>query len=158
MSQSEEMRRAVRGIRAVILAGEHYRQVIAQVTGLGVTETQAISYLAIQNERGQNDLGAALGITSSASTALVDRLERQGIAERYAHPRDRRRVLVRLTDRGQQIVEQSHEWLAAALRDVPAEDLPELGTTLFGIAQGLRDQSGRMLAENALEPVSLAED
>ena len=52
---------AVRGLRAVILAGENYRQVIAQATGLGVTETQALSYLAVHGDRGQNALGGRSG-------------------------------------------------------------------------------------------------
>ena len=58
---------AVRGLRAVILAGENYRQLIAQVTGLGVTETQALSYLAVHGDRGQNDLGSDLGLTSGSA-------------------------------------------------------------------------------------------
>src|SRR5436189_41998 len=84
---------------------------VGRVTGLGVSETQALSYLAIHGDRGQNDLGTDLGITSGASTALVDRLERQGIAERYAHPSDRRRVVVRLTSKGHDVLRQSHDWL-----------------------------------------------
>lgn len=122
----------------MILAGENYRQMVAQTTGLGVTETQAISYLAIYGDRGQNDLGADLGITSGASTALVDRLERQSVAERFAHPHDRRRVLVRLTDAGRLVVAQSHDWLAASFGSFPPEELPELSTALQQIAADLR--------------------
>ena len=43
-------------------------------------------------------------LTSSALTALVDRLERQGVAERVRHPRDRRRTIVHLTERGAAMV------------------------------------------------------
>jgi DNA-binding MarR family transcriptional regulator len=132
---------AVRGLRAVILAGENYRQVIAQVTGLGVTETQALSYLAIHGDRGQNDLGSDLGLTSGASTALVDRLERQGIAERYPHPSDRRRVLVRLTDQGEAVNARSHDWLAASFQSLSGEELPQLAAALQQIAADLRRAS-----------------
>lgn len=138
---SEALDEAVRSLRAVILAGENYRQVVAQTTGLGVTETQAISYLAIHGDRGQNDLGADLGITSGASTALVDRLERQGVAERFAHPHDRRRVLVRLTDAGRLVVAQSHDWLAASFTSFPPEDLPVLAAALHQMAVDLRTVS-----------------
>jgi DNA-binding MarR family transcriptional regulator len=150
MDHSDEMLAAVRGLRAFILAGEHYRQVLAQVTGLGVTETQAVSYLAIHDERGQNELGAALGITSSASTALVDRLERQGIAERFAHPRDRRRLLVRLTPRGRRLVDRSHDWLASSLEDVLPQELPKLTARLTTIASNLRDQSARIEEQGSM--------
>lgn len=144
---SEALDEAVRSLRAVILAGENYRQVIAQTTGLGVTETQAISYLAIHGDRGQNDLGADLGITSGASTALVDRLERQGVAERFAHPHDRRRVVVRLTDAGRQVVAQSHDWLAASFTSFPPEDLPALSTALHQVAADLRTVSESVTAQ-----------
>jgi DNA-binding MarR family transcriptional regulator len=140
---------AVRGLRAVILAGENYRQVIAQVTGLGVTETQALSYLAVHGDRGQNDLGSDLGLTSSASTALVDRLERQGVAERYPHPSDRRRVLVRVTDKGEAVVARSRVWLAASFQSFTPAELPQLAAALQRIAADLRQASEDAAAQES---------
>src|ERR687885_2218251 len=100
MQQQDATEEAIRSLRALILAGERYRQVLSDYVGLGVTETQAVSYLTVHGDRGQNELAADLGLSRGTSTALVDRLERQGIAERYPHPVDRRRTLVRLTARG----------------------------------------------------------
>jgi len=140
---------AVRGLRAVILAGENYRQVIAQVTGLGVTETQAISYLAVHGDRGQNALGSDLGLTSSASTALVDRLERQGVAERYPHPSDRRRVLVRLTEQGEAVLARSRGWLATSFQSFPGEEPPQLAAALQRIATDLRRASEDAAAQES---------
>ncbi len=129
---------AVRSLREVILAGERYRQVFARQTQLGVTETQALSYLAIYGSRGQNDLATDLGLTSSAGTALVDRLEREGIARRSPHPSDRRRLVVQLTDKGQGVVNQSHRLLASSFDRVPIESLRSLTTTLHALAEDLR--------------------
>src|SRR3954447_20209496 len=117
--QPEATEEAIRSLRALILAGERYRQVLSDYVGLGITETQAVSYLTVHGDRGQNELAADLGLSSGASTALVDRLERQGIAERYPHPVDRRRTLVRLTARGHAVVEVGRQWLLAAFQDVP---------------------------------------
>jgi DNA-binding MarR family transcriptional regulator len=128
---------AVRNLRHLILAGEHYRQVVAEAIGLGTTESQALSYLAVHGDSGQSALARDLGLTSSASTALVDRLERQGVAERVRHPRDRRRLIVHLTDRGLQMVGESHRWLAAALEQFPAEELEAVSATLSTIADDL---------------------
>ena len=119
MEQHGAAEEAVRSLRSLILAGERYRQVQADHVGLGVTEGRPISYLTVHGDRGQNELAADLGLSSGASTALVDRLERQGIAERYPHPSDRRRTLVRLTARGRAVVEVSRQWLLAAFHDVP---------------------------------------
>jgi DNA-binding MarR family transcriptional regulator len=134
----------VRNLRAMILAGENYRQTIAEVTGLGVTETQALSYLAIHGDQGQGDLAAGLGLTSSASTALLDRLERQAIAERYAHPRDRRRFLVRLTPRGREVLDLSHQWLSGSLVRVPPDELAAVCHNLAVMAEDLRNYSARV--------------
>ena len=136
---------AVRILRALILAGENYRQATAQMSGLGVTETQALSYLAIYGERGQNELGTDLGISSGASTALVDRLERQGVAQRYAHPHDRRRVIVRPTEKGHSLIARSHSWLAASFQSLPPEDLGTVSAGLHQVAQVLRAESERQL-------------
>ncbi len=140
-TDSELLDEAVRSLRAVILAGENYRQVIGHRTGLGTTETQAISYLAVHGSRGQNELMADLRITSGAATALVDRLERQGVAERYAHPHDRRRALVRLTEAGQSIVTLSRGWLADSFRSFSPDDLPAVAQALHRVAEDLRAAS-----------------
>jgi DNA-binding MarR family transcriptional regulator len=135
---------AVRSLRALILAGERYRQVISDHVGLGITETQAVSYLTVYGDRGQNELAADLGLSSGASTALVDRLERQGIAERYPHPSDRRRTLVRLTARGDDIIRVSREWLLTSFRDVEPDQLSAVAETLRSIAAGLGEKSAEM--------------
>jgi DNA-binding MarR family transcriptional regulator len=137
----ESLDEAVRGLLALILAGESYRQMVAQATGLGVTESQAVSYLAVHGCRGQSELAADLGITTGAATALVDRLERQEVAERYPHPSDRRRVLIRLTPAGETVVARSRELLAASFRSFSPEELGQLCTALPRIAVDLRTAS-----------------
>ena len=144
MPQHDVTEEAVRSLRALILAGERYRQAISDHVGLGITETQAVSYLTVHGDRGQNELAADLGLSSGASTALVDRLERQGIAERYPHPSDRRRTLVRLTARGEDIILQSRQWLLASFRDVPPDQLDAVASTLRSIAAGLAEKSTEM--------------
>jgi DNA-binding MarR family transcriptional regulator len=141
MQQHDATDEAIRSLRALILAGERYRQVLSDYVGLGVTETQAVSYLTIHGDRGQNELAADLGLSSSTSTALVDRMEAQGIAERCPHPSDRRRTLVRLTDRGHAVVEVSRQWLLAGFHDVPRPELEALATTLRSIAERLAERS-----------------
>lgn len=131
------MTEAVRNLRMMILAGEHYRQVVAEAIGLGTTESQALSYLAVHGDSGQSALANDLGLTSSAATALVDRLERQNVAERVRHPKDRRRTIVRLTDRGVVMVGESHRWLSATLERIEPDELVMVSTALAVIAGDL---------------------
>jgi len=144
VEHGDPVEEAVRSLRALILAGERYRQVLSEYLGIGITEAQAISYLTVHGDRGQNELAADLGISSGASTALVDRLERRGIAERYPHPSDRRRTLVRLTDRGQQMVQQSRKCLLAGFDDVPVTDLELVAGAMRSIAARLSERSAEM--------------
>jgi DNA-binding MarR family transcriptional regulator len=131
------MDQAVLNLRRIILAGEHYRQVVADAIGLGTTESQTLSYLAVHGSSGQSELARDLGLTSSALTALVDRLERQGVAERVRHPRDRRRTIVTLTDRGSAMVLESHRWLSATLERIDPADLEKVSSSLAVIAEDL---------------------
>jgi DNA-binding MarR family transcriptional regulator len=131
------MDQAVLNLRRLILAGEHYRQTVAEAIGLGTTESQTLSYLAVHGSSGQSELARDLGLTSSALTALVDRLERQGVAERVRHPRDRRRTIVRVTERGASMVNESHRWLDATLEHIDPANLELVSASLAIIAKDL---------------------
>ena len=135
------MGEAVRNLRSVILAGEHYRQAVAAAIGLGTTESQVLSYLAVHGDTGQSALARSLGLTSSAATALVDRLERQDVAERVRHPTDRRRSTIRLTNRGDAMVRESHRWLSATLERISPPDLALVSASLAVIAGDLRTRA-----------------
>lgn len=131
------MAAALRSLRALIMAGERYRLTVAALLGLGTTETQALSYLAVHGARGQSELARDLSLTSSAATALVDRLERHGAAERARHPTDRRRTTIRLTARGEQLVADGQGPLLASLEQVDPAALPHLADWLDVIAGSL---------------------
>ena len=125
------MAAAVRSLRALIMAGERYRLTVA---GSGWASAppraQALSYLAVHGDRGQSELARDLTLTSSAATALVDRLERHGAAERARHPTDRRRTTIRLTARGEQLVADGQGPLLASLKQVDPAALPHLADWL----------------------------
>jgi DNA-binding MarR family transcriptional regulator len=91
----------------------------------------------VHGSSGQSELARDLGLTSSALTALVDRLERQGVAERVRHPQDRRRTMVRVTEHGAALVTESHEWLDATLDLIDPADLELVSESLEIIADDL---------------------
>jgi DNA-binding MarR family transcriptional regulator len=136
------MDRAILNLRALILAGERYRQMVAGAIGLGTTERQALSYLEVHGSSGQAAMARDLGITSSALTPLVDRLERHGVAERVRHPRDRRRTIVRVTERGMVLLKESHQWLDATLELIDPADLELVSASLAIITEDLAVRTG----------------
>jgi DNA-binding MarR family transcriptional regulator len=78
-------------------------------------------------------IATANGIDASYATLVIDKLEALGLVERTAHPDDRRRKLVRLTDAGQAAAAAAdavlHEPPAALLR-LSAAELDQLDRLL----------------------------
>ena len=69
------------------------------LTGTGVDPRTYAVLMALATEDGQSQrrLSARLGIHRNAMVAVIDSLERQGLAERRSHPEDRRAFAVTLT-------------------------------------------------------------
>lgn len=136
-------------LRELILAGEYFRQVIANNLELDVSQTQALGYLYSRGDLGQSELGSLLGYNTSSVTALVDRLERRGIAERLPHPTDRRRSIVHMTENGRSVITEVGQTFLHCLDRVPTDSVPDLAATLTTVAQDLRAQADRLTAGRA---------
>jgi DNA-binding MarR family transcriptional regulator len=75
--------------------------VLAERLGLPYNDVRALSILAESpTPVGPVELGHRLGMRSASATELVDRLEGTGHVQRVRHPRDRRRVILEITDVG----------------------------------------------------------
>ena len=72
---------------------------IARRTGLSESELHSLRHL-LAGPLGPNDLARTLGVTSAASSGIVDRLESRGHVSRQAHPTDKRRTVVVISDSG----------------------------------------------------------
>ncbi|MCX6020264.1 MAG: MarR family transcriptional regulator [Chloroflexi bacterium] len=66
--------------------------------GLSTAQIQVIAHLAQNGSVGMGDLATGIGTSFSALTELVDRLEERGIVERVRSVRDRRQIMVQLTE------------------------------------------------------------
>jgi DNA-binding MarR family transcriptional regulator len=104
-------------------AVETYRQRAATHAGLRGSESQAVFMINHAGSLSQIQLADQLGMTSGATTGLVDRLERSGIVERIRDRSDRRRNQVRLTDAGLQLVDDDRTRLGQVLVGVADDDL-----------------------------------
>ncbi|MFC9507260.1 MarR family winged helix-turn-helix transcriptional regulator [Streptomyces sp. NPDC057002] len=74
----------------------------AQRNGMHPTDVRALIVLMDAHRAGEETtagrLGAALGLNSAGTTALVDRLERAGHVRRVRGERDRRKVGIEVTE------------------------------------------------------------
>jgi DNA-binding MarR family transcriptional regulator len=72
---------------------------VARAAGLSTSELHSLRHL-MENPMGPVELARMLGVTSAASSGVVDRLVARGHAERRPHPDDGRRTQVLITDSG----------------------------------------------------------
>lgn len=82
-------------------------------------------------------------MSSGGMTARIDRLEKAGLVERRPHPTDRRATLVRLTDKGFELIESimpSHEETARdILAPLSLDEQKTLNALLARLIDGLCD-------------------
>lgn len=84
-------------IRANQRATDVVDEVISQLLGVNRTDARCVDILDQHGSMSAGDLAEASRLTTGAITAVIDRLERAGLARRVPDPADRRRVLVELT-------------------------------------------------------------
>lgn len=80
----------------------------------GVNRT-AMRCMDVLDQRGQltaGEIAVHTGLTTGSVTAMLDRLERDGLVQRLSDPSDRRRVLVQLTVKSRRIATEIYGPLA----------------------------------------------
>ncbi|MZD04324.1 MarR family transcriptional regulator, partial [Streptomyces sp. SID5785] len=87
-------------------------------------------------------LGSDLGLNSAGTTALVDRLERAGLARRERDARDRRKVTVVLDARAIALGEEHFGPLIARTLALWATYDERERATVRGFLEGVRDAAG----------------
>jgi DNA-binding MarR family transcriptional regulator len=69
---------------------------VAARFGLNTGDLECLDLIYLRGQASAGELARAMGLTSGAVTALIDRLERAGNVERTDGPADRRRREVRI--------------------------------------------------------------
>ena len=68
-----------------------------------------------------SDIAKKMGHSTAAATGLVDRLEKLSYVERVHAAEDRRKIMVRITSQGTELVSKMRGEIATNLSDVMAE-------------------------------------
>ncbi|TLD68805.1 MarR family transcriptional regulator [Phragmitibacter flavus] len=88
-----------------------------------------MGYLSTSGELTMTDIARKMGHSTAAATGLVDRLEKLGYVERMHAEDDRRKVLVKITEQGTDLVAK----LRGALQDRVAEAMSGNGSEVTGL-------------------------
>ena len=80
-----------------------------------------LAYLSSEEYLKMSDIAKKMGHSTAAATGLVDRLEKLGYVERVHAAEDRRKIMVRITSRGVDLVSKMRGEIAMNLAEVMAE-------------------------------------
>jgi DNA-binding MarR family transcriptional regulator len=119
----DELRREVRAAQSAFSAVD---QAAAERLGVNATDHRCLDVLDQRGPQLASELAGALGLSRSAVTAVLDRLEERRYVRRVPNPDDRRQVVVTLTPllyrRAREIYGEGDE-VAAALKRYTAVEL-----------------------------------
>ena len=81
------------GISSVI-----FRNAIARKLNLNSSESECLSFLGIKGVSTPTEIARYIGLTTGSTTTMLDRLEKAKFIVRKPNPKDRRGVLIGLSD------------------------------------------------------------
>jgi DNA-binding MarR family transcriptional regulator len=108
---------------------------------LNLTNPQLKTLFFISDQPGANPgkLAAALGVTPSNVTGIVDRLVEQGLLSRQENPEDRRVLMLQTTEKGEAILSDLRERRTGTMRDILAHlSVEELSYLVKGLSALVR--------------------
>lgn len=80
-----------------------------------------LTYLSSEEYLTMSDIAKKMGHSTAAATGLVDRLEKLNYVERVHAAEDRRKIMVRITSHGMELVSKMRGEIASNLSDVMSE-------------------------------------
>jgi DNA-binding MarR family transcriptional regulator len=80
-----------------------------------------LAYLSSEEYLTMSDIAKKMGHSTAAATGLVDRLEKLGYVERVHAAEDRRKIMVRITQLGVELVSRMRKEIASDLAGLMAE-------------------------------------
>jgi DNA-binding MarR family transcriptional regulator len=140
-----DLRVAYRRYLSAIVA---FHLAAADHVGLGATDYEALNLLEIEAPITAGDLGHLLGLSTSATTRLIDRLEGLGLARRVPDDSDHRRVLVQATSRRPDGLDEALAHVLPGVGDaigtLDAHQLAGLAAYVDAAGEAYRDATHRL--------------
>jgi len=112
---------SLQALRDLTDVAAEVRPAIARRAGLSHSELLTLEHLMGSPSLGPAEVARRLGVTTAASTTIVDRLAARGHVQRQPHATDRRRTEVSITPSGRQEVLTELMPMFQALEQLDAE-------------------------------------
>jgi DNA-binding MarR family transcriptional regulator len=93
-TKTDLKKRALMAVRDYGVNLTLFRNAMSEWAGLNVTDMECLRFLFQKGVATPSELSRFTGLTSGATTAMLDRLEKGGLIERRPNPNDRRGTLI----------------------------------------------------------------
>lgn len=93
-TKTELKKRALTAVRDYGVNLTQFRNAMSEWAGLNATDMECLRLLFLKGTATPTELARHTGLTSGATTAMLDRLEKAGLIERRPNPNDRRGSLI----------------------------------------------------------------
>lgn len=153
-SKADLVRRVILGARQHGISSVLFRNLIGERLGLNVTDMKCLGLLFHKGISSPSELARHTGLSSGATTATLDRLEKSGLIERQPNPDDRRGTLIVLVKTGAEKVER---WFASS-RQAQNELVASFSEEQLAVLSDFFERSARMWDDKRSKLVGAAPD
>jgi DNA-binding MarR family transcriptional regulator len=109
--KSDLVEKVILGARQYGISSVLFRNLIGERLGVNVTDMECLGLIFHKGLATPSELARHTGLTSGATTAMLDRLEKAGLIERKPNPNDRRGTIITLAKAG---TERVAPWFKSA--------------------------------------------
>jgi DNA-binding MarR family transcriptional regulator len=95
--KNERIERIVAGARDFTIGTVLFHHTVGDILGVNVTDMECLALIVYRRLATPSEISRYTGLTSGATTAMLDRLERSRLVQRRPNPRDRRGTYIALT-------------------------------------------------------------
>lgn len=122
----------------------------AQLNEVNVSFPQffLLAYLSSEDHLSMTDIAKKMGHSTGAATGLVDRLERMGFVQRFHAAEDRRKINVRIAQKGTELVARMRKQIASNLVSILSDMDKEVDPHTLPLDE-LEELVKRLREENA---------
>ncbi|HEX2979897.1 MAG TPA: MarR family transcriptional regulator [Anaerolineaceae bacterium] len=132
-------KRALNAVRDYGVQLALFRSAMDEWVGLNATDMECLRILSLEGVSTPSKLARHTGLTSGATTAMLDRLEKAGLIERRPNPDDRRGTLIVPAESGNKKIaawfESARKAQADLIAQFSAEELEVIADVFERFAQ-----------------------
>lgn len=111
---------------------------------LSVPQFRVLAFLTLHPGASLSDVADHLGVTRATASTMVDRLVKRGLIDRAEHPQERRHVMLKLTQRGTDQLQQMRNITSSKIADLlvhlSAQELSGISQALLTLREIFNEQ------------------